>query len=304
MDNAITKPRFQNQSFGGIKKKRRGTPISIREKIGYQIAISVLILLLSAIIKNADTSVTNYISDKITSTITYNFDVGDIPQYSEGVIGKLFGKDDSQIINPNVDSKDNKAVSNEDMPVKGDVGNKTSAVDTTKSTPDSSIAASTDNKSNVSNKTESTVSKEDTSVKSTTEVIHPGVLITPITGTLSGVFGDRVDPLTQKIKPHKGVDIEAANGTEVKAAAAGIVLESAFEKTLGNYVKIEHSNGMYTIYAQCSQLIAKKGQRVNQGDSIAKVGNVGSTLGADLHFEVWKDGKAVNPLEYIKVPEK
>jgi len=121
---------------------------------------------------------------------------------------------------------------------------------------------------------------------------------------LGSAFGNRVDPIQKIVKFHYGIDIEAEKGTQIKAALAGEVLVSDTDPTYGKYIKIKHNDGITTVYAHCSSLLVKKGQKVKQGSVIAKVGDTGAAVGPHLHFEVWKDGKPLNPLNFIKVPVK
>lgn len=125
--------------------------------------------------------------------------------------------------------------------------------------------------------------------------------LVPVTAALGSPFGERKDPFTNLLKVHKGIDLKANNGDSIKAAMAGDVLVATYEKTFGNYIKLKHSGGFHTLYAHCSKLLVKSGQKVKQGDVIAYVGNTGASLGPHLHFEIWKDGVPVNPLNYIKV---
>jgi len=284
MDNAVFKTRIQTNPYSS--KKRYGTRnrFSYKERFGLQTAVCLLILMLAGIIRNADTNITRNLSDKIGTSLSADMDIKQIISPFAGFISDSFNESstsvsDEDIINPlpeNVPADDKK-------------------------TDKSAVAVPSSQDTTA--KGETAAAAQTTPAVSTT-VKYPGIFITPAAGTLGSTFGDTVDQLTQKTKSHKGLDIEAPNGTEIKSAAEGIVLEASFEKTLGYYVKIEHSNGYSTIYAQCSQLIAKKGQNVKQGDVIAKVGSTGTSSGNHLHFEIWKDGKAVNPSDYIRVTAK
>ena len=82
----------------------------------------------------------------------------------------------------------------------------------------------------------------------------------------------------------------------------GEVTESGESVSYGNYTRIKHDNGYETLYAHCSEILVKKGQEVMQGSTIAKVGNTGASVGVHLHFELWKNGKPINPLDYMDVP--
>lgn len=121
-------------------------------------------------------------------------------------------------------------------------------------------------------------------------------LINPTSGTITSRFGsnDSVRDHT-----HAGIDVAAPKGTPIKAAAAGTVTYSGNANDgYGYYVVISHGNGVQTVYAHCSKLLVKKGQKVSQGELIAKVGSTGNSTGNHLHFEVRKDGVTYNPQHY------
>lgn len=120
-------------------------------------------------------------------------------------------------------------------------------------------------------------------------------LIKPISGTVTSRFGSRWG------SSHKGIDIGAAKGTKIKAAAGGTVVTSSYGYNggYGNYVVISHGNGIETAYGHCSELYAKVGQKVSQGDVIAAVGNTGRSYGNHLHLEIRVNGVAQNPQNYL-----
>lgn len=127
-------------------------------------------------------------------------------------------------------------------------------------------------------------------------------MIAPVKGVLSSPFGERKDPVSGMIKQHEGIDIDSGKVADIAVALDGVVIDTGSSKSYGKYVKIRHDERFETVYAHCSSVNVIQGQRVAQGDIIAKVGNTGASVGTHLHFEIWKDGKPVNPLEYIGVP--
>ncbi|MDP4180784.1 MAG: M23 family metallopeptidase [Bacillota bacterium] len=155
---------------------------------------------------------------------------------------------------------------------------------------------------NENSKTENnTDTNQNTKSNSSNKVnsLNKSSFILPAIGPLGSGFGERVHPINGSMEMHKGVDIKANSGEPIKAALGGTVLEAGPNSTFGNLVKIDHQNGFITLYAHCSVIIVKKGQSVKKGDTIAKVGSTGSSTGPHLHFEIWKNEKPVNPLDYI-----
>ena len=123
-----------------------------------------------------------------------------------------------------------------------------------------------------------------------------------VSGTITSNFGPRKAPTAGASTYHKGIDIAAPVGTTIYAAADGVVTTATYSSSAGNYVMINHGNGLYTAYMHASRLDVKVGDQVSQGDAIAAVGSTGVSTGAHLHFSVITGGKYVNPLNYVKQP--
>lgn len=123
--------------------------------------------------------------------------------------------------------------------------------------------------------------------------------IAPVRGMISFGFQWRSDPFTEQRAFHSGLDIVATLGTPVVAPADGIVVRARREASYGNVVYISHGNGVTTRYAHLNSILAKRGQQVQRGDVIGKVGNTGRSLGYHLHYEVLVHGTKVNPMDYI-----
>ena len=124
--------------------------------------------------------------------------------------------------------------------------------------------------------------------------------VKPTSGRLTSGFGYRIHPILKKRRMHKGIDIVARYGSNVKAATGGIITYSGQMGSYGNLVVIDHQNGFETRYAHNSRLKVKKGEKVHQGQTIALVGNTGRSNGTHLHFEIWKNGEAIDPAHYLK----
>lgn len=118
-------------------------------------------------------------------------------------------------------------------------------------------------------------------------------------GTVSSTFGSRVSPITGNKGFHYGLDIAATEGTSIGAFADGEVRETGQQKSYGRYVIIDHEGGFATLYAHCSSVTAQPGEKVSAGQEVAKVGATGAATGNHLHLEIWKDGNALNPADYV-----
>ena len=117
----------------------------------------------------------------------------------------------------------------------------------------------------------------------------------PVIGTISSYFGDRY----QRVSPHTGIDLAAPRGTDLKASRAGRVESAGWMGGYGYAVIIDHSEGYKTLYAHASKLLVRAGDRVVQGQVIARIGSTGNSTGPHLHFEVRVNSKFMDPLKYL-----
>ena len=113
-------------------------------------------------------------------------------------------------------------------------------------------------------------------------------------------FGPRIDPIYKTKKFHAGMDFSAKTGTPIYATGNGKVIRvRKSRKGYGNHVKIDHGYGYVTLYAHMQKYIVKKGQKVKRGEVIGYVGNTGKSVAPHLHYEVHKNGKKVNPVNFF-----
>ncbi|GAB2625267.1 peptidoglycan DD-metalloendopeptidase family protein [Novilysobacter erysipheiresistens] len=122
----------------------------------------------------------------------------------------------------------------------------------------------------------------------------------PIDSYITSNYGGRADPIRGGRAFHKGIDFEADVGDPVMAVADGVVSFSGRRSGYGNTIEIDHGNGYVTRYAHNSRLERKVGSLVRAGQEIAKAGSTGRSTGAHVHFEVWKNGAAVNPKQFLQ----
>lgn len=129
-----------------------------------------------------------------------------------------------------------------------------------------------------------------------------GKMIWPVPSSkkIDSPFGYRIHPVYKKKKMHTGVDIDAALGASIVAANSGKVIFAGWKNGYGNTVIVDHGGGITTLYAHCSKLLVKTGNKVEAGQTIAKAGKTGVATGTHLHFEVRENGAVTDPLNYIK----
>ena len=125
-----------------------------------------------------------------------------------------------------------------------------------------------------------------------------GTYIKPVDGEYGDGYGTRV--LRGQKDYHRAQDFPAKKGTPVYATDGGTITFAGWHYSYGNYVVIKHKNGIESSYAHMDKLLVKEGDKVYQGQQIGKVGATGDSMGYHLHFEILKDGNAVDPLPYIE----
>lgn len=121
-----------------------------------------------------------------------------------------------------------------------------------------------------------------------------GSFLMPVAGIISSGYGKR------KSGFHHGTDIAAPVGTPIKAIKPGKVTFAGWRSVYGYSVTVDHGDEVESVYGHASKLFVKKGQKVVQGQIIAKVGSTGRSTGPHLHLEIHVDGKTVNPMRYLK----
>lgn len=135
----------------------------------------------------------------------------------------------------------------------------------------------------------------------------PGRLAAPISAVTSSPFGRRTDPIDGTAKYHAGLDLAADAGTPVRSAGAGVVVRAEQTGGYGRLVVVDHGDGLETRYAHMQQISVKVGDRVGAGREVGRVGSTGRSTGPHLHFEVRRNGKAIDPTKEIsnlKNPEE
>jgi murein DD-endopeptidase MepM/ murein hydrolase activator NlpD len=122
-----------------------------------------------------------------------------------------------------------------------------------------------------------------------------GMLQRPVPGTVSSNFGMRRHPILGYSRMHRGMDFRAGYGTPILAATDGRVVAAGRHGGYGNQVRLAHAGGLMTTYSHMSQIAARPGSIVRQGQVIGYVGSTGLSTGPHLHYELYKDGVAINP---------
>ena len=123
--------------------------------------------------------------------------------------------------------------------------------------------------------------------------------ISPVDGVITSYSGERENPILHKQEVHDGVDIAVAEGTEVRAVKSGMVTEVRTSDTYGKLMKYETEDGYEVMYAHLSKVMVKEGEKIKQGQIVAKSGNTGLSTGPHLHYGIYQKGELVDPLPFL-----
>ena len=124
-------------------------------------------------------------------------------------------------------------------------------------------------------------------------------MIPPVAGAITSPFAFRVHPLSGNLDFHNGIDIAAPYGQEILAVLPGVVKKVGENSIYGNYLVLRHAHNLKTLYAHCSQILVKEGEKVSQGQPLAEVGRSGMATGPHLHFAVLVEGLYVDPMHVL-----
>jgi murein DD-endopeptidase MepM/ murein hydrolase activator NlpD len=121
----------------------------------------------------------------------------------------------------------------------------------------------------------------------------------PVSGFFSDGFGWRKDPITGQRAFHEGLDIVAETGTAVRAPADGVVVSAGRNSSYGKAVDLAHGYGLASRFGHLSAVLVRPGDKVRRGDIIGRVGSTGRSTGPHLHYEIFKEGRQVNPRPFL-----
>lgn len=123
--------------------------------------------------------------------------------------------------------------------------------------------------------------------------------LAPAVGVVSSACGERENPILHKQEIHDGLDIAIPEGTEVVAVKSGTVTEVRTSATYGKLLRYETTDGYTVFYAHLSEIPVKKGEKIKQGQVVAKSGNTGLSTGPHLHYGIYRGGTMLDPMDYL-----
>lgn len=137
--------------------------------------------------------------------------------------------------------------------------------------------------------------------ESSAKISYPSAI--PTEGYMTSGYGRRRSPFHDRIVHHRGVDYGVPRGSPIYATADGIVVFAGWRGSFGKTVIVDHGNGVMTVYAHASRLSVKVGDTITRGAVVGKVGSTGRSTGPHLHYEIWVNGRATNPLHFQRSAE-
>ncbi len=124
--------------------------------------------------------------------------------------------------------------------------------------------------------------------------------VTPVSGTVTSPFGYRIHPITGNKSFHTGIDIASPEGTPVASAYSGTVTQTGYTNGRGNYVFVDHGDGLQTLYCHLSKINVSENTCIRAGETVGFVGSTGMSTGPHLHFELRAGGIRCNPIYALK----
>ncbi|MGE6760967.1 M23 family metallopeptidase [Corallococcus interemptor] len=121
--------------------------------------------------------------------------------------------------------------------------------------------------------------------------------------TITSLYGERWHPITGRLRRHSGVDLAARRGQPVGVADKGVVLRAGWNGDHGKMVEVQHAGQWVTRYSHLSEVLVTTGEVLGRGDVVGLAGDTGLATGVHVHFELWHDGSALDPLEALVAPE-
>lgn len=122
--------------------------------------------------------------------------------------------------------------------------------------------------------------------------------------SITSRFGNRMDPFLGRLALHAGIDFQARTGDDVKSTGAGVVVSAGFSGGYGNMVEIDHGHGISTRYGHMSKILVSVGDEIENGDIVGRAGSTGRSTGPHVHYEVRRNGAAVDPMYFLNAGTK
>lgn len=250
--------------------------LKLFHRMGIQIIVCILIYTGFYFIKNAGYIFSDEIISKTKQILEYDINIQKLQQQFTGYINGIINKQDNEEViiplveNENTVQQENQVIENivEENIVKNEIITEEVIVE------------------------EKELTQEEKDVK---EILSKYSLINPLqVGVVTSEFGERESTNSIVTPEHTGIDLGATEGTTIIASMEGTVETVSSIGDYGKHLKILNGD-VITLYAHCSEILVAEGEKISQGQEIAKVGSTGNSTGPHLHFEIRKEGRYINP---------
>ena len=265
---------------------------SLLKKMVLQVLICLLIYFIFYLIQNSDYVFSEEVINKTKEVLSYDINIQAIYTEIQNQINNL-----SKGILPNENQQNNNTVDNNN--IENSIDENAMGGIEIQEALDGAIVASAKENVNQQNINQDTIKQQEEPLTDDEYIKTNYSFIKPIEGIVSSEFGLRnVDnPIVSK--NHSGIDIAANTGTVIKAAMEGTVSISSTVGDYGQHIKIVNGD-VSTLYAHCSKLYVKVGEKILQGQEIAEVGTTGKSTGPHLHFEIMRGSTYINPRDILE----
>lgn len=280
------------------KNKNQNKNYKIIKKMIIQIIICFMVYAIFYVISNSNyifsEDFRNSVKAVLTKETDFNKIYNDLKRYFSE---KLYTVNDQKVENLNENGEQSNN-SNQESHTSNDQVNVEGTLDTQNNQEnlnEENIGGSTEESISAIEEQPKSQNEEKSQMQIDADDIKSSIdFIVPVEGTISSTFGLRTPSTSTVPRNHTGLDIAAKTGTIIKSATDGEVILASSEGDYGKHYQIQIEN-VVIIYAHCSKLYLKEGDKVTRGESIAEVGSTGNSTGPHLHFEIRKDGRAVDP---------
>ncbi len=325
MVNSTIRQRYTKRPLAARWRGRvpRAGSDSLRYVIVRQFIICVALLVIIGAIKSINISATNFVTNQVKYILNHNIELKNVFLYIDKLAADIRRSIASTTVDKTASTNNQNSIG---VPASTDTQS-SSITQTSIGAPETAVGRSTPDEAETSMYTDSvkvpSPLEDETKNKNSyegeakpapkTAVLSAGSednllritdMLIPLEGTLSTLHKEKTEGVSGNRKIHNGIDINVDKDSSIRAALDGKITGTGSMPVYGSYIRIMHSNSLQTVYANCSNLSVVKGDTVKKGDIIGSIDVQGMSVGAHLHFEVWKDGKDADPLQYISVPAR
>jgi murein DD-endopeptidase MepM/ murein hydrolase activator NlpD len=265
MEDAYTRSRYHRNTAYARRRKKADDKKSMGEILVRQAAICIIILITVVVAKNIDNPLANRAIDNLKQIISHDIEIKGINDFKEILnIKRLFE------------------------------GTKDVTEEATDDLKDTSVVSA-----GLFENIDKTMDIEEKIVDKAQNIINKMTI--PVQGIIEAPFGEFIHPVSKDVLFHNGIDIAVQKRADIGAAYEGVVIETGSKPEFGNYIILDHGDGIKTVYAHCTYINVVLEQTVKQEEKIASIAGNSMSEKTHLHFEIHVNNQAIDPLKYMSV---